>query len=193
MFANFHSKSPINFSGYNNPEADRLLTVGRTSLDENLRIIEKSLAYLKAQGRYVVYDAEHFFDGWRADPVYALATLQAAVRAAPPAIASAVAGNGPAQLSLDFGAALSVDLRTGAEKWDTRKISKGCLILAEDHLIVVSEDGTLSLVEATPDEFRLKGKRPKFLTGQPCWALPALAGGKLFLRDHAKIVCVKLD
>lgn len=37
MFANFHSKSPINFSGYNNPEADRLLTVGRTSLDENVR------------------------------------------------------------------------------------------------------------------------------------------------------------
>src|SRR5512142_977380 len=40
----------------------------RTSLDENLRIIEKSLAHLKAQGRAVVYDAEHFFDGWRADP-----------------------------------------------------------------------------------------------------------------------------
>lgn len=37
MFANFHSKSPINFSGYNNPEADRLLTVGRTSLDQNVR------------------------------------------------------------------------------------------------------------------------------------------------------------
>ncbi len=52
----------------------------RTSLDENLRIIEKSLAHLKAQGRAVVYDAEHFFDGWRADPAYALATLQAAVR-----------------------------------------------------------------------------------------------------------------
>src|SRR5512138_3748882 len=34
----------------------------RTTLDENLRIIEQSLAYLKAQGRHVVYDAEHFFD-----------------------------------------------------------------------------------------------------------------------------------
>ncbi len=52
----------------------------RTTLDENLRIIEASLAYLAAQGRRVVYDAEHFFDGWRADPAYAIATLEAAVR-----------------------------------------------------------------------------------------------------------------
>lgn len=37
MFANFHSKSPINFSGYNNPEVDRLLLIGRTNLDENVR------------------------------------------------------------------------------------------------------------------------------------------------------------
>jgi 2-isopropylmalate synthase len=52
----------------------------RTTFDENLRIIERSLAYLRAQGRRVIYDAEHFFDGWRADPAYALATLQAAAR-----------------------------------------------------------------------------------------------------------------
>jgi 2-isopropylmalate synthase len=52
----------------------------RTTLDENLRIIEKSLAYLKAQGRRVIYDAEHFFDGYRADRAYALETLKAAAR-----------------------------------------------------------------------------------------------------------------
>jgi 2-isopropylmalate synthase len=52
----------------------------RTSLDENLRIIEDSLAYLKAQGRRVIYDAEHFFDGYRADPAYSLETLKAAAR-----------------------------------------------------------------------------------------------------------------
>ena len=52
----------------------------RTTLDENLRIIEASLAYLKAQGRRVIYDAEHFFDGYRADARYALATLEAARR-----------------------------------------------------------------------------------------------------------------
>src|SRR5260221_6308662 len=52
----------------------------RTTLDDNLRIIEASLAFLRAQGRRVIYDAEHFFDGYRADPSYALETLRAAVR-----------------------------------------------------------------------------------------------------------------
>jgi len=51
-----------------------------TTLDDNLRIIEQSVAYLRAAGRRVIYDAEHFFDGYRADPLYALATLQAAIR-----------------------------------------------------------------------------------------------------------------
>ncbi len=52
----------------------------RTNNDENLRIIQDSLAFLRAQGRRVIYDAEHFFDGYKADPVYALETLKAAVR-----------------------------------------------------------------------------------------------------------------
>ena len=52
----------------------------RTTLAENLRIIEASVAYLAQQGRRVVYDAEHFFDGYKADPAYALDTLRAAVR-----------------------------------------------------------------------------------------------------------------
>ncbi|MCX7839130.1 MAG: citramalate synthase [Anaerolineae bacterium] len=50
----------------------------QTTLEENLRIIRASLAYLKARGREVIYDAEHFFDGYRADAAYALATLRAA-------------------------------------------------------------------------------------------------------------------
>ncbi len=52
----------------------------RASLAENLRLIECSLAFLRAQGRRVIYDAEHFFDGYRADPAYALDTLRAALR-----------------------------------------------------------------------------------------------------------------
>ena len=51
----------------------------RTTPEENLRIIRESVAHLKAHGREVVYDAEHFFDGYKADPSYAMATLQAAV------------------------------------------------------------------------------------------------------------------
>lgn len=53
----------------------------RTSLEENLRMILDSVAFLKTQGRKVIYDAEHFFDGFRANPEYALRTLQAAEEA----------------------------------------------------------------------------------------------------------------
>jgi 2-isopropylmalate synthase len=51
-----------------------------TTLDENLRMIADSVAYCKAQPHVqeVLYDAEHFFDGWRHNPEYAVATLKAA-------------------------------------------------------------------------------------------------------------------
>ena len=51
----------------------------RVSGDKNLNLIEKSLAYLAKAKREVIFDAEHFFDGYFADPDYALATLAAAV------------------------------------------------------------------------------------------------------------------
>jgi 2-isopropylmalate synthase len=52
----------------------------QTTLEENLRLIEDSLAYLKTHGKEVIYDAEHFFDGYKADPEYALDTLSAAMK-----------------------------------------------------------------------------------------------------------------
>ena len=51
-----------------------------TTPEDNLRIIEQSVAYLKASGKRVIYDAEHFFDGYKTDSEYALETLKAAVR-----------------------------------------------------------------------------------------------------------------
>jgi 2-isopropylmalate synthase len=51
----------------------------RTSLDENLRMISDTLAFFKARGKEVIYDAEHFFDGYKANREYALKSLQAAV------------------------------------------------------------------------------------------------------------------
>jgi 2-isopropylmalate synthase len=46
--------------------------------DENLAMVGDSVAFLRAAGREVVYDAEHYFDGYRTDPDYAIATLRAA-------------------------------------------------------------------------------------------------------------------
>ncbi len=48
------------------------------TLEENLLMIADTVRYLKAQGREVIYDAEHFFDGHKANPAYALTTLCAA-------------------------------------------------------------------------------------------------------------------
>jgi 2-isopropylmalate synthase len=53
----------------------------RTSADENLAMIGESIALLVANGREVIFDAEHFFDGWKADCNYALAALRAAAAA----------------------------------------------------------------------------------------------------------------
>ena len=50
------------------------------TLEQNLEMIESSVAFMKAKGKYVVYDAEHYFDGYKADADYALQTLDAAVR-----------------------------------------------------------------------------------------------------------------
>ena len=55
--------------------------VVRVSPEENLAMIANSVAFLVAQGKRVVYDAEHFFDGWRDDRDYALACLRAAAEA----------------------------------------------------------------------------------------------------------------
>src|SRR5260221_6422439 len=53
----------------------------QTTPDENLAMIAETIAFLKSQGRFVVYDAEHSFDGYKEDNEYALATLTAAERA----------------------------------------------------------------------------------------------------------------
>ncbi len=49
------------------------------SEDENLAMIEDSIAYLKDRGKEVIYDAEHFFDGYKRNPGYAMKTINAAV------------------------------------------------------------------------------------------------------------------
>lgn len=51
----------------------------KTSLEENLNMIKESCAYLKANGKHVFYDAEHFFTGYYANKNYAMKTLKAAV------------------------------------------------------------------------------------------------------------------
>ncbi|HMK92996.1 MAG TPA: citramalate synthase, partial [Thermoleophilia bacterium] len=58
-----------------------LRKVLRVSREENLRMIAESIAFLVAEGKRVIYDAEHFFDAWTDDPDYAVQTLRAAADA----------------------------------------------------------------------------------------------------------------
>ena len=53
----------------------------RTTLEENLNMIYDTISFLKEQGKEVVFDAEHFFDGYKANSQYAMKTLEAAAEA----------------------------------------------------------------------------------------------------------------
>jgi len=53
----------------------------RVTLEENLEMISDSVKFLASQSREVIYDGEHFFDGWKANPDYAAQTIQAVARA----------------------------------------------------------------------------------------------------------------
>lgn len=53
----------------------------KTTLEENLAMIRDTIEYLRSQGRRVIYDAEHWFDGYKQNPEYALKTLESAIAA----------------------------------------------------------------------------------------------------------------
>jgi len=52
----------------------------KTTAEENRQMIYDSIKYLKANDKEVIYDAEHFFDGYKDDPIYALSTIDAAIK-----------------------------------------------------------------------------------------------------------------
>jgi len=53
----------------------------RISLEDNLRLIEDSVSFLVSEGRKVFFDAEHFFDGFKANPDYTMKTIKTAEQA----------------------------------------------------------------------------------------------------------------
>lgn len=83
-----------------------------------------------------------------------------------------------------------IDLETGQDRWRQRGFGEGSLIYADGHLIVLGDKGTLAIVQATAEEYRETGSA-KVLDGKS-WTVPALAGGKLFLRNEKEMVCLDL-
>ena len=84
-----------------------------------------------------------------------------------------------------------LDAETGTEKWKTRGYGKGTLIVADGHLVILGERGNLGLAKATPEGFVEKANTQVF--SSKCWTAPALADGRLYLRDESEIVCLKVQ
>ena len=87
----------------------------RTTREENLAMIRDTVAHLVGEGQRVFLDAEHFFDGWRADRDYALETLRVAAEAGADVLVLCDTNGGmlPAQLADVVGEVVEQGLRVG--------------------------------------------------------------------------------
>ena len=92
----------------------------RTTLEENLAMVADTVSHLRAEGRRVFLDAEHFFDGYALDPAYALEVLRVAAEAGADVVVLCDTNGGtlPAQLTDVVGAVLSTGLRVGIHAHD---------------------------------------------------------------------------
>lgn len=85
-----------------------------------------------------------------------------------------------------------VELATGEVKWAEKGFGQGSIMAAGDRLIVLSDQGELSIVKATPAQFELLARCQPL--GGKCWTAPALAGGRLYLRNaRGDLVCLDLN
>jgi outer membrane protein assembly factor BamB len=83
-----------------------------------------------------------------------------------------------------------VELQTGKVRWTRERFGCGSMVLADGNLVILSEEGELVLVEATPEAYREKARTP--LLTKPCRSQIALADGRLYARDTHKLVCWNL-
>lgn len=85
---------------------------------------------------------------------------------------------------------MCLDFATGDIKWSDKTVGKGSLLLAEGLLYCRDEKGPISLVEATPDGFKLKGKfEQPDRSDKNSWAYLVIANGKLYVRDQDILLC----
>jgi outer membrane protein assembly factor BamB len=85
-----------------------------------------------------------------------------------------------------------MNLRTGKMMWKHSGIQKGSLLRINDCLLVLSEEGQLLLLDATPEKHSPKAQARPFHGGR-CWTMPVVAEGRLFLRDEQQMKCYHLQ
>src|SRR5262249_15973261 len=84
-----------------------------------------------------------------------------------------------------------VDLKTGDGKSQERVRSREALLAVGGFLLTWSENGSPHLLELQPKQFVEKAQLPDLLTYK-AWAAPAMADGRLFLRDQRNALCLDL-
>ncbi len=83
-----------------------------------------------------------------------------------------------------------LDAATGEERWANRDFGKGNLVRVGDTLVVLSVKGELALVEATGESFQERARAR--VLDERCWTAPAVAAGRVYLRNSSEIACFDL-
>ena len=83
-----------------------------------------------------------------------------------------------------------VEVATGQVKWEKPGFGAGQVILVNDKVVALTDDGRVVVVEATPDGYK-EVAQAKVLTGK-CWSTPALANGRLYVRSTKEGACLDL-
>ena len=152
----------------------------KTTPEENLAMIADSVRHLKKHGKETIYDAEHFFDGYRDDPGYALRTLAAAADAGADALVLC---------DTNGGRLTSEVLEIAAEV--ARRFPKAVLGIHTHNDSELAVANSLAAVEAgaTMVQGTINGYGERTGNANLCSIIPALAlkmGAKLFCGPHLK-------
>lgn len=90
------------------------------------------------------------------------------------------------------GHPVCIEMATGKDAWRPGRGPGGdsaAIAYADGHLYFRYQDGTMALIEATPKEYKLKGKFKIKTHNGESWPHPVIAGGKLYLRDQNDLLC----
>jgi outer membrane protein assembly factor BamB len=90
------------------------------------------------------------------------------------------------------GPLICMEYETGDVCWQSRSVGKGSLVAVGDLLILVSEGHEIALVEADPDRYRERGRFKSPRTKASVLAHPAIAHGKLFVREQERLTAYDL-
>lgn len=85
------------------------------------------------------------------------------------------------------GGLICMNFMTGQIAWVNRSVSKGSLVTADGMLYCLGEGHQMALVEATPKEYRERGRFKIDNLGRASWAHPVVAGGRLYIRNQARL------